>query len=128
MLGIEYFTAALALIGKLLLFISLNDPSRTEPLTWPEVTSNIDHMADDEKDRDAVTLLITDYFSDQPAKALRVAECESGLDPGAFNRAGPYIGLYQIENGTTNARGNVEHARAMFVRRGWSPWPVCGRR
>lgn len=127
MLGTEYLTAALSLIAKLSLFISIHDPSRVEPLTWPEVLSNVDHMANDEQDVDAVTLLITDYFSDQPAKALRVSSCESGLDPRAYNSAGPYVGLFQIEYGTSDARENVAHARRIFLSRGWQPWPECGR-
>lgn len=127
MLGIEYFTAALAVIGKLLLWISINDPTRTEPLTWPEVTSNIDHMANDERDPDAIQMLIADYFSDQPGKAIRVARCESELDPRAYNRYGPYIGIYQIQDGPYDARDNVAQARRMFEVRGWQPWPYCGR-
>ena len=37
----------------------------------------------------------------QPAKAmLRVARCESNLDPYAVNRAGPYYGLFQFLKST----------------------------
>jgi len=118
--------AALAVIAKLSLFIDTYTPERTEPLTWPEVTSNIDHMADDERDPDAVQMLIADYFSDQPSKAIRVAKCESGLDPRAYNRYGPYIGIYQVQDGPTGARDNVAQARRMFEMRGWQPWPTCG--
>lgn len=126
MLGVEYLMAALAVIAKLSLFIDTYTPERTEPLTWPEVTSNIDHMADDERDPDAVQMLIADYFSDQPSKAIRVAKCESGLDPRAYNRYGPYIGIYQVQDGPTGARDNVAQARRMFEMRGWQPWPTCG--
>ena len=126
-MGAEYVAAAIGVIMHLSNWIMHNDPGRTEPLTWPEVTSNIDHLANDEHNIDAITMLITDYFSDQPEKALKVARCESGLNPLAYNRSGPYIGLYQIENGPSDARENVAQASRMHERRGWQPWPVCGR-
>lgn len=127
MLGIEYVQAAMGVIMTLMSWIGINTPDRTDPLTWPEVLSNLDHMAN-EGDTDAATMLITDYFSDQPAKALRVARCESGLRPNAYNGAGPYIGYFQIERGSSDARENVAHARRMYESRGWQPWPICGRR
>lgn len=127
MLSFMYVQAAMGVIAHLSNWIGVHDPGRTELLTWSEVTSNIDHLANDEKNLDAIDMLIYDYFRDQPEKAKRVVECESGRDPKAFNAAGPYVGLFQIENGTTNARGNVEHARAMYEARGWQPWPNCGR-
>lgn len=39
----------------------------------------------------------------QPVRAmLRVARCESNLDPYAVNRAGPYYGLFQFLKSTWN--------------------------
>lgn len=130
MLGIEYLFAALSVIKHLQDYITYNIPERSlteQPLTWEETLSNIDHLANDEHNEHAITILITDYFHDQPAKALKVARCESGLNPLAYNRSGPYIGIYQIESGSSDARENVAHARRMFERRGWQPWPYCGR-
>lgn len=71
-------------------------------------------------------------------KALQVARCESGLDPNAYNPAGPYYGLWQFDVGTWRGVGgdglpsdaSVEEQtrRAWKLRsqRGWAPWPVCG--
>lgn len=115
-----YVKAALAVILHLQTWISVNDPSRETPLTWDEVTSNIDHLANDEGNTDAVTMLVTDYFSDEPVKALRVATCESGLNPRARN--GIYVGVFQIGYGSEDARENVRHAKQMRDDRGWQPW------
>lgn len=74
------------------------------------------------------------------AKALRVARCESGFNPRAISPAGRYRGLFQFDRSTWKANGGrgdpvratpVEQARVARVtwrRRGWSPWPICGRR
>ena len=68
-----------------------------------------------------------------------LAKCESGLNPGAYNPAGPYYGLYQFDQGTWNSNGGsgspanasvAEQTRVaynLYQARGASPWPVCGR-
>lgn len=123
-----YSKAAAAVIAHLLTWIGVHDPGRTEPLQWGEVTANLDHLADDEHNVDAMQMIVADYFGDQPDKAFRVVQCESRWDPTAYNAAGPYVGLFQVYRGSTSARQNVADARRMFERRGWQPWPVCGRR
>lgn len=120
MLGAEYVAAAIGVIMHLTNWIGINDPGRTEPLTWPEVTANIDHLADDEGNKDAVIMLITDSFRGEEQKALRVASCESGFNPKARN--GYYVGVFQIGGGSPFARENVEHAKRMRDARGWQPW------
>lgn len=68
-----------------------------------------------------------------------LAKCESGLNPNAYNPAGPYYGLYQFDQGTWQANGGTgtpsgksiaEQTRVaynLYQARGASPWPVCGR-
>jgi uncharacterized protein YabE (DUF348 family) len=68
-----------------------------------------------------------------------LAKCESGLDPNAYNPAGPYYGLYQFDVGTWQANGGTgtpsgksiaEQTRVaytLYQARGRAPWPVCGR-
>lgn len=68
-----------------------------------------------------------------------LAECESGLNPNAYNPAGPYYGLYQFDQGTWTSNGGsgtpagksiAEQTRVaynLYQARGASPWPVCGR-
>ena len=77
----------------------------------------------------------------------RLANCESGGNPAARSRNGRYFGLYQFNQGTWNsiarsvlpefvgvnpaaAPAEVQDAmaRALYLDRGRSPWPVCGRR
>jgi hypothetical protein len=120
MLGIEYLSAAVGVIMHLQTWIVANDPGRVEPLSWPEVTSNLDHLADDEGNTDAVRMMIADYFQDEPTKALRVAQCESGFNPKATN--GYYKGVFQIGGGSLIARENIEHAKRIRDNRGWQPW------
>ena len=78
----------------------------------------------------------------QTAKAIRVAECESGLVPTAVSPNGAWVGLFQLSsnyiptvrfyNGTGDRKdpyGNAAAARDAWLNRGnWSAWPVCGQR
>lgn len=72
-------------------------------------------------------------------KAVRVASCESGLNPGAVGGGGTYQGLFQLGpnivaihaygGNRLDARQNALAARDLRVQRGdWSAWPHCGRR
>ncbi len=72
-------------------------------------------------------------------KAVRVASCESGLNPMAVSRGGTYQGLFQLGSNIVaihayggdrlDARQNALAARDLRTSRGnWSAWPVCGRR
>ena len=68
-----------------------------------------------------------------------LAKCESGLNPAAYNPAGPYYGLYQFDQSTWNASGGsglpsqasiAEQTRVaynLYQARGRAPWPTCGR-
>ena len=73
----------------------------------------------------------------QTAKAVRVAKCESGLNPNAGYPDAYYKGLFQLgpHVSAINHYGgnwfdpyqNAAAARDLFVSRGnWSAWPVCG--
>ncbi|MEV7088414.1 ubiquitin-like domain-containing protein [Streptomyces sp. NPDC093085] len=69
-----------------------------------------------------------------------LAACESGGRPDAVDPSGTYGGLYQFDAGTWQAlggSGRPQHAPAaeqtyrakkLYVQRGASPWPHCGRR
>ena len=70
-------------------------------------------------------------------QAVRVAACESGLNPGADS--GTYKGLFQLGPhlaGTVDVYGgnwfdpmtNAQVARDLYLASGWASWPVCGRR
>lgn len=68
-----------------------------------------------------------------------LAQCESGLDPNAYNPAGPYYGLYQFDvqtwqanggTGTPSGKSIAEQTRVaynLYQARGRAPWPVCGK-
>ncbi|MFC9424549.1 ubiquitin-like domain-containing protein [Streptomyces sp. NPDC056987] len=69
-----------------------------------------------------------------------LAACESGGRPDAVDPSGNYGGLYQFDTGTWQALGGsgrpqdapaaeqTYRAKKLYVQRGASPWPHCGRR
>ncbi|MDX3593317.1 ubiquitin-like domain-containing protein [Streptomyces sp. ID03-2B] len=69
-----------------------------------------------------------------------LAACESGGRPGAVDPSGTYGGLYQFDTGTWQSLGGsgrpqdapaaeqTYRAKKLYVQRGASPWPHCGRR
>ncbi|MFG2870800.1 ubiquitin-like domain-containing protein [Streptomyces sp. NPDC048338] len=69
-----------------------------------------------------------------------LAACESGGRPGAVDPSGTYGGLYQFDPGTWRSLGGTGvaqnapaseqtyRAKKLYVQRGASPWPHCGRR
>jgi peptidoglycan hydrolase-like protein with peptidoglycan-binding domain len=69
----------------------------------------------------------------------RIAQCESGGNPGAISPDGHYRGKYQFTRATWRAMGGTGDparaaestqdrlALALYEQRGTQPWPVCGR-
>ncbi|MEU9039138.1 ubiquitin-like domain-containing protein, partial [Streptomyces sp. NPDC048352] len=69
-----------------------------------------------------------------------LAQCESGGRPSATDPSGTYGGLYQFDVRTWQALGGsgrpqdapaseqTYRAKKLYVQRGASPWPHCGRR
>jgi len=69
-----------------------------------------------------------------------LAACEAGGRPNAVDASGTYGGLYQFDVGTWHAIGGsgrpqdapaaeqTYRAKKLYVTRGATPWPVCGRR
>ncbi|CAM5545507.1 hypothetical protein SRIMM317S_00772 [Streptomyces rimosus subsp. rimosus] len=69
-----------------------------------------------------------------------LAECEAGGRPDAVDSSGTYGGLYQFDTGTWQGLGGsgrpqdapageqTFRAKKLYISRGASPWPVCGRR
>jgi uncharacterized protein YabE (DUF348 family) len=69
-----------------------------------------------------------------------LAQCESGGRADAVDPSGTYGGLYQFDTGTWHSLGGsgrpqdasaaeqTYRAKKLYVQRGASPWPHCGRR
>ncbi|WP_405854227.1 ubiquitin-like domain-containing protein [Streptomyces sp. NBC_00090] len=69
-----------------------------------------------------------------------LAACESGGRPNAVDPSGTYGGLYQFDPGTWRSLGGTGtaqnapaaeqtyRAKKLYMQRGASPWPHCGRR
>lgn len=79
----------------------------------------------------------------QGAEALNwqaLAQCESGGRSGLVDSSGTYGGLYQFDTQTWQSLGGTGRpqnappaeqtyrAKKLYVQRGASPWPVCGRK
>lgn len=79
------------------------------------------------------------------SKAYRVITCESHRNYRAVSRSGRYRGAWQFSQSAWNSAGGPHtgdgvrpdrasryaqdlHAYKLYRARGWSPWPVCGRR
>jgi SLT domain-containing protein len=67
---------------------------------------------------------------------ISTAECESGLNPNAYNGSGPYEGLFQFLPSTFRAHGGTDIwdptqqaqiAATMFANGQSGEWPVCSR-
>ncbi|MET8676932.1 ubiquitin-like domain-containing protein [Streptomyces sp. NPDC004647] len=69
-----------------------------------------------------------------------MAQCESGGRPNAVDSSGTYGGLYQFDTHTWHGLGGTGRpqnapaaeqtfrAKKLYVQRGASPWPHCGRK
>ncbi|MFC3586917.1 ubiquitin-like domain-containing protein [Streptantibioticus rubrisoli] len=69
-----------------------------------------------------------------------LARCETGGRPNAVDSSGTYGGLYQFDTRTWHALGGTGRpqdapaaeqtyrAKKLYVRRGTTPWPVCGHK
>lgn len=76
-----------------------------------------------------------DFGGDFAAALAKLRSCEGSY---TSNTGNGYYGAYQFDRGTWSSvadpakYGNASPAeqdaaaRALYVRRGWSPWPVCG--
>ena len=71
-------------------------------------------------------------------KAIRVANCESSLNPNARSPGGTYLGLWQFSRTTWKEYGGPGRdpravsayrqtviAWRLFRDRRWTPWPYC---
>lgn len=75
------------------------------------------------------------FDGDFAAALAKLRSCEGGYE--SWNPAGPYYGAYQFDQGTWASVSSAPYgdatpaeqdaaARALYERRGWSPWPHCG--
>ncbi len=76
------------------------------------------------------------FDGDFAAALAKLRSCEGGYN--SWNPAGPYYGAYQFDQRTWASVSSAPYgsatpaeqdaaARALYERRGWQPWPSCGR-
>lgn len=76
------------------------------------------------------------FDGDFAAALAKLRACEGGYN--SWNPAGPYYGAYQFNQGTWSSVTDApygsatpaqqdEAARKLYERRGWQPWPSCGK-
>lgn len=74
--------------------------------------------------------IITAVFKNDAAMAIKVAKCESGLNPDARNRKSSARGLFQImqswhkidQKWLFDPMINTLVAKSLFDTQGWEPW------
>ena len=104
-------------------------------LVGPTLTTRADSTT---ADRERVIKQIARAWEGRDRKAVRVADCESGLNPKATSPGGTYLGLWQFSRTTwrdyggpgddprdVNAYRQTLIAWKLFQDRGWDPWPSC---
>jgi outer membrane biosynthesis protein TonB len=88
--------------------------------------------------REAVMAAIRNNWAGDDDKAIRVADCESGLNPKAASPSEINLGLWQMTRQTwkdyggpgddprnSSAATQTQVAWKLFSARGWSPWGGC---
>lgn len=103
------------------------------------VASDETHGGTTEADQAKVIKQIKRAWEGNDRKAIRVAECESGLNPKATSPGGTYLGLWQFSKATWKDYGGPGDdprdvsayrqtliAWKLFQDRRWEPWPSCG--
>lgn len=82
------------------------------------------HVVGDDT-RQRVIAAIYAYSDWDPARMVRVASCESGLNPWAVN--GSHHGIFQISGATLGLiEEHVALAHSMWQKRGMQPWQCKG--
>ena len=94
-------------------------------------------------EKERITRYIREVFQGDGAAAIKIAQCESGLNAYAYNpetiakQKGVTLhsscGVFQInssecelsENPLYSYRENIDRAFALFQKRNWSPWLNC---
>ena len=93
--------------------------------------------------KEGVEAYIRYKFGASGDMAVKVAKCESGLNPNALNnnpRTRDYsVSIFQInlygslansrpsKEWLMNPKNNIDYSHAMFLREGWRPWS-CARK
>jgi hypothetical protein len=85
--------------------------------------------------------MIKDTFGKDGDRAVKIAFCESGLDPSRVREHDPVVpsvGLFQInltaDRGLTvaemqDAQNNINYAKIIFDKRGWDKdWVTCAKK
>jgi len=79
---------------------------------------------------DSIEDQIKAVFKEYGDQAVKVAKCESGLNPKARNKTSSARGLFQImqswhkidQKWLYNPTVNIEIAHQLFQEQGWEPW------
>lgn len=89
-------------------------------------------------DKEAIKQYITEVFGNEAGIAIKIAQCESGLNPNAYNgnvgTGDNSVGIFQInilgalaksrpsKDWLLIATNNIDYAYQMYSKQGWAPW------
>lgn len=131
--------AALLLVTALSLFSSACSPADVlegarqlgVELTGDQAEALSGHLTVVDTPAEVEALIRATWPDHAEDRAVRVARCESGLNPNAKNRTSSASGTFQLlaihwrgRFDPFNARANIAYAYRLWQSSGWSPW-VC---
>lgn len=138
--GISALDAALARVADEARWVAAAPPPTTVPPADPVEPSPMDTVSPSAEPTGSGDALgaIAAHFGDVYNSAVRVADCESSLDPGAVSPGGGNWGLFQINtvhqadfeqftgrpwSAVLEADANAAYARKLYDGHGgWGPW------
>jgi len=104
------------------------------PVTAEVVQSTVEVQVEAPKAPQTVEEMLVAIWGNDQAKALKVAKCESSLNPKAASKTSTARGLFQITKETWEANTNesfdkafdpsinIAVAKHIYDKRGWTPW------
>ncbi len=121
------------------------EPTPNRPAAFKPTAATTPVVHKTVKKKAATRTVVVSRYRSMPARIARLnwhalAACEGGGRPGAVSSNGRYRGMYQFSVGTWRSVGGrglpnkaskleqTYRAQLLYMRRGASPWPVCGRR
>lgn len=131
--------AALLLVTALSLFSSACSPADVlegarqlgVELTGDQAEALSGHLTVVDTPAEVEALIRATWPDHAEDRAVRVARCESGLNPNAKNRTSSASGTFQLiaahwrgRFDPFDARANIAYAYRLWQSSGWSPW-VC---
>lgn len=133
-LGVLFFVVFMYLLGMVtrdnILIWPISEEDRIEGIRFVEQVKAVEVEKPIYVTPETIEDKIRATFTEDPETAVRVAKCESGLNPKAKNKTSSARGLFQImqswhkvsEKWLLNEDINIAIAHQLWHEQGWVPW------